>query len=147
MRAHWVCTTVAGCNKQRCGCRGRRMPVAIKRRSCGKVLLFEDVVQPPRLAEERVRLRDLSLLVGVAVHLEGCLRFGEGLAKAGRKGRKEEGEPQTSPYSFVSQMSKSGRRLPSCSLQRTTGCIVPDAPLKKTDALGSRFVALVFSRN
>ena len=51
---------------------------------------------------------------------------------------------RTSPYSFVSQMSRSGRRLPSCSLQRTTGCIVPDAPLKKTDELGSRFAALVF---
>jgi hypothetical protein len=53
------------------------MAMAIKRRGCGKVLLFEDVVQPPRFAEERMRLCDLSLLVGVAVHLEGSLRFRE----------------------------------------------------------------------
>jgi hypothetical protein len=50
------------------------MPVAIGARGCGNILLFEDMVQPPRFAEERVRLRDLSLLVGVAVHLKGRLR-------------------------------------------------------------------------
>jgi len=54
-------------------------------------------------------------------------------------------EIQTSPYSFVSHISKSGRRLPSCSLQRTMGCIVPDTPLKETEALSSRFAALVFA--
>jgi len=37
----------------------------------------------------------------------------------------------------------SGRRPPSCSLQRTTGCIVPTAPLKETKALGSRLADLV----
>ena len=56
-----------------------------------------------------------------------------------------EGGIQTSPYSFVSHISKSGRRLPSCSLQRTMGCIVPDTPLKETEALSSRFAALVFA--
>lgn len=52
---------------------------------------------------------------------------------------------QTSPYSFVSHISKSGRRLLSCSLQRTMGCIVPDTPLKETEALSSRFAGLVFA--
>jgi len=49
------------------------MPINRRRR----VLLFEDEVQPSCFAEERVRLRDLSLLVGVTVYLEGCLRFRE----------------------------------------------------------------------
>jgi hypothetical protein len=62
------------------------MPIAIKRRGWGEVLLFEDVVQPPRFAEERVRLCDLSLLVGVAVYLECRLR-GEGGKEKRVKGR------------------------------------------------------------
>ena len=37
----------------------------------------------------------------------------------------------------------SGRLPPSCSLQRTTGCIVPTAPLNETEALGSRLADLV----
>ena len=49
------------------------MPINRRRR----VLLFKDEVQPSCFAEEGVRLRDLSLLVGIAVYLEGCLRFGE----------------------------------------------------------------------
>ena len=144
MRTLWVCTTVDACNKQRCSCTSP-MPVAIERRDCGEVLLFEDVVQPPRFAEERVRLCDLSLLVGITVYLECRLR-GRALGIEGktRKERTIRRGTRTSPYSFVSQMSKSGRRPPSCSLQRTTGCIAPDAPLKKTEALGSRFAALVF---
>jgi hypothetical protein len=79
--------------------------------------------------------------------LEGLSTFwGRGSALGGRRKEQRSGArgARTSPYSFVSQMSRSGRRLPSCSLQRTTGCIVPDAPLKKTDELGSRFAALVF---
>jgi len=47
------------------------MPMPIGRR--GSVLLFEDKVEPSCFAEERVRLPDLSLLVGVTIHLEGCL--------------------------------------------------------------------------
>jgi hypothetical protein len=70
VRALWVCTIIVVCNKQR---RSSPVPVPIKPRGCGNVLLFEDVVQPPCFAEERVRLRDLSLLVGVTIHLEGRL--------------------------------------------------------------------------
>lgn len=126
------------------GRRGIRRPVPVER-DC-RVPLFEDVVETPRFSKERVRLRDWCLLVGVAVHLEGRLRFvrkgSTPLAERVRgKGR---GAAQTSPYSFVSQMSKRGRRLPSCSLQRTTGCIVPKTPLNETEALSSRFAALVF---
>lgn len=51
------------------------MPMPINR--CRRVLLFEDEVQPSCFAEERVRLRDLSLLIGITVYLEGRLRFGE----------------------------------------------------------------------
>ena len=85
VRALWVCRTVAACNKQRRS-RSCPMPIAIKRRGWGEVLLFEDVVQPPRFAEERVRLCDLSLLVGVAVYLECRLR-GEESKEKGVKGR------------------------------------------------------------
>ena len=72
MRALWVSTAVAVCNKQRWS---SHMPMPINcRRS---VLLFEDKVQPSCFTEKRVRLRDLSLLVGITVDLEGSLRFGE----------------------------------------------------------------------
>jgi hypothetical protein len=72
VRALWVSTAVAVCSKQRWS---SPVPMPIHRR--GRVLLFEDEVQPSCFAEERVRLRDLSLLVGITVYLEGCLRFGE----------------------------------------------------------------------
>ena len=42
-----------------------------------KVLVLEDEVQPPCFAQERVRLGDWGLFVGVAVHLQGRLRFKE----------------------------------------------------------------------
>jgi hypothetical protein len=74
MRALWVCTAIVVRNKQR---RSSPMSVAIKPRGCGNIFLFEDVVQPSRFAKERVRLRNLSLLVGVAVYLKGRLRKGE----------------------------------------------------------------------
>ena len=41
-----------------------------------RVLFLEDLVQAARLAEERVRLRDLGLLVCFAVHLQRRLRHG-----------------------------------------------------------------------
>ena len=72
MCALWISTAVAVSNKQR---RSRPVPMSINRR--GRVLLFKDEVQPSCFAQKGVRLRDLSLLVGVAVYLEGCLRFGE----------------------------------------------------------------------
>jgi hypothetical protein len=72
VRALWVSTAVAVCNKQRWS---SPVPMPINRRR--RVLLFEDKVQPSCFAEECVRLRDLSLLVGVTVYLEGCLHFGE----------------------------------------------------------------------
>jgi hypothetical protein len=83
VRTLWVCTTVGACDKQRCSC-SCPMPVAIKRHGSGEVLLFEDVVQPPCFAEERVRLSDLSLLVGVAIYLECGLR-GSTIEKRERK--------------------------------------------------------------
>jgi hypothetical protein len=72
VRALWVSTAVAVCSKQRWS---SSVPMPINRRR--RVLLFEDEVQPSCFAEERMRLRDLSLLVGITVYLEGCLRFGE----------------------------------------------------------------------
>jgi len=67
VRALRVCTVLVACGGQR----GVR-PVPVEG---GKVLFLKDVVEPPRFSEERVRLRDWSLLVRVAVHLEGRLRF------------------------------------------------------------------------
>ena len=72
MCALWVSAAVTVCNKQRWS---SPVPMPINRRR--RVLLFKDEVQPSCFAEEGVRLRDLSLLVGIAVYLEGCLRFGE----------------------------------------------------------------------
>jgi hypothetical protein len=72
VRALWVSTAVAVCNKQRWS---SPVPVPINHRR--RFLLFEDEVQPSCFSEERVRLRDLSLLVGVTVYLEGCLYFGQ----------------------------------------------------------------------
>ena len=70
--ALWVSTAVAICNKQRWS---GPVPMPINRHR--RVLLFEDEVQPSCFAEERMRLRNLSLLVGVAVYLEGRLCFGK----------------------------------------------------------------------
>ena len=144
VRALRVYADVYACSRQR---GGRRVP--IKR---GRILLFENVVKPPRFSKESMRLCNWGLFVRVTVHLEGRLRFcvkgGPRFEERGRirmDGWGQMREIQTSPYSFVSHISKSGRRLPSCSLQRTMGCIVPDTPLKETEALSSRFAALVFA--
>jgi hypothetical protein len=91
-----------------------------------------------------MRLCNWGLFVRVTVHLERRLQF-RTKGKIRKEGWGQTREIRTSPYSFVSHISKSGRRLPSCSLQRTMGCIVPDTPLKETEALSSRFAALVFA--
>jgi hypothetical protein len=72
VHALWVSTAVAVCNKQRWT---SPVPMSINRPR--RVLLFEDEVKPSCFAEERVRLSNLSLLVGVTVYLECCLRFGQ----------------------------------------------------------------------
>lgn len=76
MRALWVSTAVAVCNKQRLS-----SPVTMPINRSRRILLFEDKVQPSCFAEEGVRLCYLSLLVGVTVYLEGCLRFEEEKAR------------------------------------------------------------------
>lgn len=69
MRTLWIFCTVFAVRGKRRGC---RLPTQ------RKVLLLEDEVQPPCFAQERVRLSDWSLFVGVAVHLQGRLRFEKG---------------------------------------------------------------------
>jgi hypothetical protein len=65
------------------------MPINCSRR----LLLFEDEVQPSCFSEERVRLGDLSLLVGVTVYLEGCLHLRNRKRVRG-KGKKVEGRSE-----------------------------------------------------
>ena len=65
-----------------------------------KVLLLKDEVQPSCFAQERVRLSNWGLLVGVAVHLQRRLRFrfeeGERVDKNRRaaNGKKGKNEPR-----------------------------------------------------
>jgi hypothetical protein len=69
VRALGFCTVV---RRSGAGGGGRR-PMPVDRD--GRVSLVEDVVEPPRFSKKRVRLGDWGLLISVAVHLEGRLRF------------------------------------------------------------------------
>lgn len=105
VRALWICAAIAvtvafaaaRSSRQRSG--PVPVPVPVEHDS---VFLLEDVVQPPCFAEERVRLCDLGLLVGVAVHLERRLtvRFGgkrrkhHVRSKEKKKGRRKKGSDE-----------------------------------------------------
>ena len=134
MRTLCILCTVLTVRGKRHGCRLRTQH---------KVFVLEDEVQPPCFAQECVRLSDWGLFVGVAVHLQGRLRSRKCQSVDENRQAAERKVKLTSPYSLASQISMSGRRPPSCSLQRTTGCIVPTVPLKETKALGSRLADLV----
>lgn len=67
VRALRVYADVYVCSRQR---GGRRVPI-----EHDGILLFENVVKPPCLPKESVRLCNWGLLVRVTVHLKGRLRF------------------------------------------------------------------------
>lgn len=96
---------------------GSRRPVPVERD--GRVPLFEDVVETPRFSKERVRLRDWCLLVGVAVHLEGRLRFvREGRDKEYEKGGGEQHRPRRTRSSRRCRKEGVGCPRALCSARR-----------------------------